>query len=161
MPLLSLPWHLFLTLLPEFEAPNSKSALTVSLHDVNSRSRGLFTSLRFCLNRFTTWCTTFKHWCSLICTIYSPSQKCCSVQVSGSTFPSPTCTCTICTAKAMLRLGFSCTHLILNCTHSVIIFLKNILLDKNRKFRKIIDHTWKKGTLSWRKSHTALLTVSY
>jgi hypothetical protein len=28
-------------------------------------------------------------------------------------------------------------------------------------FRKITDHKWKEVTLSWRKSHTALLTESY
>lgn len=120
--------------------------------DLNSGSRGLLTSLWFCMDRFNTWCATFKHWCSVICTSYSPSQKYSCVQISSSTFPSPTCT-RICTAKAMLQLSFSCTYLTLNCTHSVIVFLKNTLLDKNRMFRKITDHKWKEVTLRWR-NHT-------
>lgn len=45
----------------------------------------------------------------------------------------------------MLQLSFSCTYLTLNWTHSVTIFLKNTLLDKNRKFKKITDHKWKEA----------------
>jgi len=78
-----LPWHFFLILVTDFEAFGSKGLHWFHHYIIWSPvSRGAFMSIWSCVDRFTTWYSSFKRCCSIVCTSYSPSQLYCSTQVS-------------------------------------------------------------------------------